>query len=99
MNAAQGDWRKTLASWIFPKPEIARVEVYQPPRAPVGVHAFRRETENGVRKLFLRIDDGGAGVLIADASEALRLSPVGCFVVHELLNGVAQHTIREKLRV
>lgn len=99
MNAAQGDWRKTLASWIFPRPEIARVDVYQPPRAPVGMHSFRRETETGVRKLFLRIDEGGAGVLIADASEALRLSPVGCFVVHELLNGVAQQAIGEKLRV
>lgn len=99
MNAAQGDWGRTLASWIFPQPEIARVDVYQPPRAPVGVHAFRRETEHGVRKLFLRVDDSGAGVLIADASEALRLSPVGCFVVHELLNGVSQHAIRDKLRV
>jgi hypothetical protein len=97
MNAGRSDWRKMLVSWIFPQPEIARVDVYQPPRAPVGVHAFRRETENGVRKLFLRVDDGGAGVLIADASEALRLSPVGCFVVHGLLSGVAQHTIREKL--
>jgi hypothetical protein len=97
MNAAHGNWRTRLASWIFPNPEIARVDVYQAPRAPVGVHAFRRETEHGVRKLFLRVDDGGAGVLIADASEALRLSPVGCFVVHELLSGVAQHAIREKL--
>jgi hypothetical protein len=99
MNAAPGDWRKRLASWIFPQPEIARVDVYQPPRAPVGVHPFRRETENGIRKLFLRVDEGGAGVLIADASEALRLSPVGCFVVHELLSGVSRDAIREKLHV
>ena len=99
MNAAHGDWRTTLARWIFPEPEIARVDVYQPPRAPVGVHPFRRETEQGVRKLFLRVDDSGAGVLIADASEALRLSPVGCFVVHELLTGSSSDAVQARLGV
>ena len=94
---ASRDWRSTLVRWIFPQPEIARVEVYEPPRAPAGMHPFRRETAEGVRKLFLRVDPSGAGVLVADATEAVRLSQVGCFVVHELLAGVAPKELLEKL--
>lgn len=57
------------------------------PLAPPGLHHFLRQAEGVVTRFHLRVERDGSGLLLANASLAARLSPVGVFIARALLDG------------
>ncbi|MCE5219437.1 hypothetical protein LLH03_20650 [bacterium] len=71
-----------------------------PPAAPIkpGLYHFTRtETDPPVR-FHLRVDTDGGGLLLANASEAAVLSPVGVFMAHGILSGREDIAIKADVR-
>jgi len=59
-----------------------------PPPPSLGLHTLRLTAPDGVRKrIHLRIEPDGAGVLFVDVTDAIQLNPSAAHVVHHLLHG------------
>jgi radical SAM protein with 4Fe4S-binding SPASM domain len=74
-------WQR-LKRWILPTPGGQVSQSVAP-----GLYHYQRETIDGFIRYHLRVDPDGQGVLIAAASEAVRLSPAGAAVAKRLLDG------------
>jgi len=70
------DWRRLLI------PRKAHPQSVAP-----GLYHFFRDAEGRIVRFHLRVDESGAGVLVANAVAVARLSPVGVFLARELLEG------------
>ena len=74
---------KTIKDWFLPR----AIAVDEAPVVRPGLYHFMREVEGSQIRYHLRVDDGGPAILIAAASEALLLSPVGAAAAKALLEG------------
>ena len=73
-----------------------------PSRIRKGIYHYRREAGGNVTRFHLRVEEDGAGLLLANSSVAARLSPSGVLIAKSLLEGstkaeVAQ-TVYENFR-
>lgn len=67
--------------------------------APPGLLHFVREADGRVLRYHLRVERDGSGLLIANASEACRLSPSGVRIARGLLEKVSvEHLAKELLQ-
>lgn len=58
-----------------------------------GLYPYVREGDGRLNRFHLRIDHDGSGVLLVNASFAVRLSPSGVFMTQRLLEGVRPEEI------
>ena len=58
----------------------------QPPVSP-GLAHYLRQCDGQFRRFHLRVDDDGTGLLLADATSAVHLSPTAVTIVRGLLEG------------
>ena len=83
-NKAQDmNWVERLKRWVVPTPAAATVI----PCVEPGLYHYQREREGGYQRLHLRVDPSGEGLLIASASEIVRLSQAGVIAAKGLLEG------------
>ncbi len=72
------------------------------PEKPVqlkpGIYHFRREAGGNVTRFHLRVEQDGSGVLLANASLAVRLSPTGVLIAKARLEGVAYPVISRSIK-
>lgn len=81
-----------LKDWIVPRVGQPKSTVAAP-----GLYHYQRELEDGYIRYHLRVDPDGHGLLIAGASEAMRLSPIGTFVAKALLDGQTGDSVAANL--
>jgi len=62
-------------------------------RARPSLHTWRREGDGRIDRYHLRTDADGSGLLLANASAALRLSPAGVSLVQGILDDIADEQI------
>jgi radical SAM protein with 4Fe4S-binding SPASM domain len=83
-------------------PLLKRLLVPQRPRPAVpvspGLHPFHRETDSGLARFHLRVDRDGAGLLLANASAAIRLGPPGVVMALRRLSGRDDASIVREVR-
>lgn len=68
------------------------------PRVQHGIYHYRREQDGNVTRFHLRVEEDGAGLLIANASVAARLSSSGVLIAKALLEGQSQEEVRQAVR-
>ena len=86
---------KTIKDWFLPR----AIAVDEAPLVRPGLYHFVREVDGNQIRYHLRVDDGGPSILIAAASEALLLSPVGAVAAKALLEGKSAGEIETLLPV
>lgn len=72
--------------------EVLRERLAPEDLAPLirpGLHHFARERDGRVVRYHLRVEEDGAGLLLCNASAAVRLSPSGVMMAQRLLAGGA----------
>lgn len=71
----------------------------QPPApVPPGLYHTLRETDGQITRLHLRVEPDGSGMLIANATAAARLSPVGVVIAKALLDERGEPDILRELQ-
>ncbi len=63
-----------------------------------GLHSFTGEADGRAVRYHLRVEPDGAGLLLADAARALRLSPVGVAAAAGILGGETHAAVAGHLR-
>lgn len=58
-----------------------------------GLYHVVQERNGAVDRLHLRVEPDGSGILLANASAALRLTPVGVVIAKSLMDGVAERDV------
>jgi radical SAM protein with 4Fe4S-binding SPASM domain len=87
------DWSTQLKHWFVPTPGVvARAMTIAP-----GMYHFQRERDGQYLRFHLRIELDGRAMLIAGASEAVRLSPAGAVAAKGLLEGKTPAQIAAEL--
>ena len=86
---------KTIKDWLLPR----AVAVDEAPIVTPGLYHYMQEVDGHPIRYHLRIDDGGPAILIAAASEALLLSPVGAAAAKGLLEGKSAGAVENSLSV
>jgi radical SAM protein with 4Fe4S-binding SPASM domain len=69
-----------------------------PAPIPQGLFHYMREVDGTVTRFHLRVDPDGRGMLMANASAAARLSPVGVRMAKGLLDGLPKDEILNDTR-
>lgn len=82
-----------LKSWIVPDFDTGG---RQPP-LEAGMHHYQRPRDDGYMRFHLRVERGGESLLIAGASEAVRLSRDGTAVIKRLLDGEDPQALVDEL--
>jgi radical SAM protein with 4Fe4S-binding SPASM domain len=77
------------------KPRLNRLETCE---VQPGLYHYLREAEGTNTRFHLRVDLGGSGVLLANATAAVRLRPSGAIIAKALLDGQDDPAIMAKLR-
>jgi len=83
--------------------EVARflfLPTRRTPPAPIphGLFHYMREVDGTFTRFHLRVDPDGRGILMANASAAARLSPVGVRMAKGLLDGLTKDEILDATR-
>ena len=83
--------------------EVARflfIPTRRNPPAPIphGLFHYMREVDGTFTRFHLRVDPDGRGMLMANASAAARLSPVGVRMAKGLLDGLTKDEILNETR-
>lgn len=63
-----------------------------------GLYPFLNMGGDAPTRFHLRVDPDGGGILLANASEAAHLSPVGVAMAHRILSGVDDETGIQQIR-
>jgi radical SAM protein with 4Fe4S-binding SPASM domain len=69
-----------------------------PPQIPHGLYHYMREVDGSFTRFHLRVEPDGRGMLMANASAAARLSPVGVRMAKGLLDGETKDQILNETR-
>ncbi len=69
-----------------------------PPPIPQGLYHYMREVDGTFTRFHLRVEPDGRGMLMANASAAARLSPVGVGMAKGLLDGETKDQILNETR-
>lgn len=77
------------------KPRLNRLETCE---VEPGLYHYLREVNGTNTRFHLRVDSGGAGVLLANATAAARLRPSGSIIAKALLDGEDDASIVAKLQ-
>ncbi len=77
----------------FAAPRAAGREIATAP----GLTHFAREHDGRQVRYHLRVEPDGSGLLLANASAAVRLAPTGVLIAEGLLNGDTEEAIRRHL--
>lgn len=64
-----------------------------PGKTKAGIYHFRREEGGNVTRFHLRVDPEGSGMLLANSSVAVRLSPSGVAMAKAILEGMDKNQI------
>jgi len=86
-------WKQRLKTWVVPRRPLAAGA--EPPRVATGMYHYQRARESGYIRFHLRVERSGESLLIAGASEALKLSRAGTAVAKRLLDGEPAVTLAE----
>ena len=89
------NWVERLKQWVVPTPTAAT----RMPRVEPGLYHYQRAREGGYQRLHLRVDPSGEGLLIASASEIVRLSQAGVIAAKGLLDGASVAEVEAELPV
>lgn len=66
-------------------------------KAKSGIYHFRREAEGNVTRFHLRVEEDGAGLLLANSSIAAKLSASGVMIAKLLLDNKTEDEIRTEI--
>ncbi len=69
-----------------------------PAPIPPGLYHYLRENNGQYTRFHLRVENDGAGMLIANATAAAHLSPAGVIIVKGIMEKIAESTIQRDLR-
>ena len=78
-------WKQRLKTWVVPQP--AQGLGFAGPKVTAGMYHYPRPRDGHFIRFHLRVEPSGESLLIAGASEALRLSRAGTSVTKQLLDG------------
>lgn len=78
-------WKQRWKNWMVPQPGTAVDS--GPPCIEPGMYHYQRPRDDGYMRFHLRVEHSGESLLIAGASEAVRLSRAGTTVIKRLLDG------------
>ncbi len=67
------------------------------PTLDAGLHAYPIPLDGGQRRIHLRIDQSGAGVLFVDVTDVIHLNKTAALMAKLALDGVALHQARHDL--
>lgn len=85
------DWKKVARRlWSAPSPPR------RPSQVPPGLYHYVREGDGAIHRFHLRVDEDG-GLLLADASAAVRLHPSGVLIAKAVLDGKTGDQILARL--
>ena len=77
-------WQQQLKSWLVPQVDVGDRRSSQ---VDSGMYHYQRARDDGYMRFHLRVERNGESLLIAGASEAVRLSSDGTYVIKTLLDG------------
>ena len=77
-------WQQQLKSWLVPQVDVGDRRSSQ---VDSGMYHYQRARDDGYMRFHLRVERNGESLLIAGASEAVRLSCDGTYVIKKLLGG------------
>jgi radical SAM protein with 4Fe4S-binding SPASM domain len=79
--------------------DLFRVHLPQKPaHVEPGIYHYRREAGGKVTRFHLRVEQDGSGVLLANSSVAVRLSPTGVLIAKSRLEGVPYPQISKNIK-
>lgn len=90
------DWATDIKHWIWPKP-AAHPRLPESSLVPAGIYHYPRERDGQNLRYHLRVERSGQGVLLAAASEGVRLSAAGVTIAKALLDGQPVNEVAESL--
>ncbi len=87
-------WKQRLKTWIVPQ---VRAVGAQQPLVEAGMYHYQRPRDDGYMRFHLRVERSGESLLIAGASEAVRMSRDGTTVIKRLLDGETPEALAGEL--
>jgi radical SAM protein with 4Fe4S-binding SPASM domain len=90
----QTPWKQRLKSWIIP--QVGGVGALEEKIAP-GLYHYQLLRDDGYMRFHLRVENSGESLLIAGASEAVRISQAGTPVLQRLLQGESPESVAGEL--
>jgi radical SAM protein with 4Fe4S-binding SPASM domain len=86
-------------SWTDRIVKFLRFHVPESPaKIQKGIYAFRRESNGNITRFHLRIEEDGAGLLLANSSVAARLSPSGTWIAKSMLEDGSLEEVRRSVK-
>ncbi len=89
-------WKQHLKTWVVPQP--ARAVDSGQPKIDTGMYHYQRSRDDGYMRFHLRVERNGQSLLIAGASEAVRLSTTGTTLIKRLLDGESAEQLSSELK-
>ncbi|HAC90523.1 MAG TPA: hypothetical protein DCF63_07790 [Planctomycetaceae bacterium] len=86
------DW-KNVKHWLVP----SLPELQWPLSLPAGLRHYRRERNGQLVRMHLRVEHSGQALLLAAATEAVRLTQVGAITAYGILEGHSDQQITQYL--
>lgn len=88
------DYRKLLVNLLVPRPRRPEAgPMFEP-----GLYHYVREADGAFTRFHLRVDRGGGGMLLANATAAARLRPSGVLIARSLLEGKSDEETAARLQ-
>lgn len=84
---------KNFKNWLLPSPPKLQV----PLSLPAGLRHYRRERNEHLVRFHLRIEHSGQALLLAAATEAVRLTQVGAIAAYGVLEDCSDQQISQYL--
>ncbi len=69
------------------------------PAPKVGLHAYPVQAPGGSRRIHLRVEDDGSGLLLIDVTDAIHLNPTATLLAYYALEGVPRERAAAQLRL
>ncbi len=89
-------WQQQMKSWMVPTP--GRAADARQPGIEAGMYHYQRSRDDGFMRFHLRVERNGESLLIAGASEAVRLSRAGTTVIKRMLDGESAEVLASELQ-